>query len=1221
MAKNETGAPTSYEQGIIEKYRKYEPYFGSWYIKSYIGEGSFAHVFEIVRSDFGLEQHSALKIVHVASDKSQIAQMKAEGMTEQDIHESLRASAKDAIKEIRMMDVLKGARNIVYYEDHEIKELPNNQGYDVIIRMELLSSLTKYLAQKNGSIAKKEIARLGIDICRALEECQKNNIIHRDIKTANIFVNASGDFKLGDFGVARMIEKNDVNLSKKGTYSFMAPEVYKGQVYALTADIYSLGIVMYTLLNFNRQPFMPAGSAITNDDRERAMIKRMSGDSELPMPSECESCGLADAVLKACSYSPEDRYQTPGEMREALERLLTDEPEDMENHVRIPKFDLGTLQTSAGDETKKVNYKSDGEGKKKLCRSCHKPISIYAEYCPECGALQKEKKIDSKKLIKIGGIAAACVVLIAGFVFIMTRKGTSDSDKIINNNDTTKSAEKSNSQTSSYQTHYFVNQIDNKPIFEEYRSAEKVTFRDTLSGTPNDAKDISEEHDGSVKVWMIGNEMIIAADGRTGAKDCRMLFAEFTNLKEIDFGGNFRTTGAVRMGYMFYHCSSLSSIDLSAFRTTKVTDFEGMFSGCSSLKSLDLSRFSTPAAENTAFMFKDCSSLEALNLSSFDTSNVTQMYDMFEGCSSLKELDISSFNTSKCESIESMFRECKSLKQIDVSGFDTSSVKSMYAMFWNCESLTGVDVSGFDTTNVEKMGFMFGGCKALSAIDLMNFNTANTTSLERMFSGCTSLVTIRMDESKFVIRDDCNSTDMYAGCSLLNPAGLPGWNGWSAENNSSGTASSNPDSGTAASATSSKSESETTQPSANAGGDERPEIEKMSATMYATIALNVRSGPSTDFDRLGAIAEGEKVQVTGKSGDWYMIDYNGQQGFVSGSYLTTEQPKQQTQKTKQTSGLSTNESLEEYQEKMLSAMGLMLSDNDKKKIKTITFYSSMEKAPSNATDISQSGNGSVVIWRDSNYNCFVASDGGVRPYYSKNYCSLISFFEGFESLEEVNFNNSFNTSEVTNMYSMFSKCSNLKKVNFSGIDTSKVTDMGFMFQGCSSLESLDLSNFDTSNLTAMAGMFYECAKLKSVDLNAFDTSKATTMTLMFCGCTSLKSIDLSGFNTSKVTDMSFMFNDCTSLKSLDLSNFNTSKADNMEYMFSGCTNLTSLDISGFDTSKVTKLKCMFSLCKNLENLKISRNFVIVPEAETNDMYYGCDKLEGNGDLPRPYDYD
>ena len=103
--------------------------------------------------------------------------------------------------------------------------------------------------------------------------------------------------------------------------------------------------------------------------------------------------------------------------------------------------------------------------------------------------------------------------------------------------------------------------------------------------------------------------------------------------------------------------------------------------------------------------------------------------------------------------------------------------------------------------------------------------------------------------------------------------------------------------------------------------------------------------------------------------------------------------------------------------------------------------------------------------------------------------------------------------------------------------------------------------------------------------------------------------------------MTGMFSDCTSLKSLNLSNFDTSKVVDMKRMFNDCASLKSLDISSFDTSKVTAFDGMFSRCKNLEDLKISRNFVIGPEAETNDMYYGCDKLEGNGDLPRPYDYD
>lgn len=71
--------------------------------------------------------------------------------------------------------------------------------------------------------------RLGIDICKALELCQKYNVIHRDIKPENIFVSGSGDFKLGDFGIARTIERASSGLSKKGTYNYMAPEVYRGK--------------------------------------------------------------------------------------------------------------------------------------------------------------------------------------------------------------------------------------------------------------------------------------------------------------------------------------------------------------------------------------------------------------------------------------------------------------------------------------------------------------------------------------------------------------------------------------------------------------------------------------------------------------------------------------------------------------------------------------------------------------------------------------------------------------------------------------------------------------------------------------------------------------------------------------------------------------------------------------------------------------------------------
>jgi surface protein len=162
------------------------------------------------------------------------------------------------------------------------------------------------------------------------------------------------------------------------------------------------------------------------------------------------------------------------------------------------------------------------------------------------------------------------------------------------------------------------------------------------------------------------------------------------------------------------------------------------------------------------------------------------------------------------------------------------------------------------------------------------------------------------------------------------------------------------------------------------------------------------------------------------------------------------------------------------------------------------------------------------------------------------------------SLTSVTFGDNFDTSNVTNMSTMFYSCENLKSLNVSSFDTSKVTNMYSMFSYCKGLTSLDLSNFDTSKVTSMEEMFRNCNKLTELDLSNFDTSNVTNMKNMFKYCTSLTSLNVSSFNTSKVTNMYGMFSDCTSLKSLDLSSFDTSKVTSMDYMFSFSNNLTDL---------------------------------------------------------------
>ena len=240
----------------ITYYKKYEPVFGSWKIVREIGEGSFGKVFEIERRDFGYTYKAALKAITIPQSQSEVKSVLADGMDEQSATSYFRGFVEEMVAEFVLMSKLKGHSNIVSYEDHRVVEHTEGIGWDILIRMELLTPLLDHVSK--NPLSRSDVIKLGIDICKALEVCRKNNIIHRDIKPENIFYSDIGDFKLGDFGIAKTVEKTTGGLSKKGTYTYMAPEVYKGEAYGASVDIYSLGIVLYRFMNNNRTPFLPS---------------------------------------------------------------------------------------------------------------------------------------------------------------------------------------------------------------------------------------------------------------------------------------------------------------------------------------------------------------------------------------------------------------------------------------------------------------------------------------------------------------------------------------------------------------------------------------------------------------------------------------------------------------------------------------------------------------------------------------------------------------------------------------------------------------------------------------------------------------------------------------------------------------------------------------------------------------------------------------------------
>ena len=303
----------------MDEYRKYEPIFGSWYLSKLIGKGSFGKVFEITREELGATYKAALKIISVPQDEDDVRQRMLDGTDVASVSEYYEGLLKEIVNENEIMAKLKGNSNIVSYEDHQIIRHDDGVGYDILIRMELLTPLLDRMIERK--LDEKEVVRLGIDICKALELCHKKKIIHRDIKPQNIFISDNGDFKLGDFGIARTIEKTTGGMSKKGTYTYMAPEVFRGDPYDETVDLYSLGIVLYTLLNGNRGPFLPQQPAkITSLIEEEARTRRFRGEP-LPKPRDAGEM-LAMIIRKACAFYPQERYLSAEQMRLDLESYL-----------------------------------------------------------------------------------------------------------------------------------------------------------------------------------------------------------------------------------------------------------------------------------------------------------------------------------------------------------------------------------------------------------------------------------------------------------------------------------------------------------------------------------------------------------------------------------------------------------------------------------------------------------------------------------------------------------------------------------------------------------------------------------------------------------------------------------------------------------------------------------------------------------------------------------
>ena len=410
--------------------------WNNWTVTSFLGEGSFGKVYGLERNEYGHTYESALKVIRIPRSEDEVTSIRNTGMDEKSVTDYFKSMVNEIVSELALMAELRGNTNIVSYEDHSVIELEDEFGWEIYLRMELLTPLWKYIESK--PFGQEDTVKLGIDLCKALEVCAKSNIIHRDIKPENIFVSRQGDFKLGDFGIAKQMEKATAEMSRKGTVSYMAPEVYKGQKdYDASVDTYSLGIVLYRLLNYNRLPFLPPfPESIQYQDTQNALARRFSGEP-LPAPA-CADRKLADIIVKACSFDPADRFSSPTAMRRALESVLSGDDEatiaegwniggteDTDKTVALINPGLHGQAYSTGSTTGNSFSTGGAAGYTEVGRAADTGSTDASAGNGDnndntSGTPAKPPKPVNKKLI--AGIIAALVIVAAGIAYAMVPK-------------------------------------------------------------------------------------------------------------------------------------------------------------------------------------------------------------------------------------------------------------------------------------------------------------------------------------------------------------------------------------------------------------------------------------------------------------------------------------------------------------------------------------------------------------------------------------------------------------------------------------------------------------------------------------------------------------------------------------------------------------------------------------------------------------------------------
>ena len=1028
--------------------------FPGWEVVRKIGEGSFGGVYEIHRTlPGGRVEKCALKKLSVPRNDGEIQELISQSFSTESITAHYKNQMGELVNEYSLTQELSSCKNVVGCYDVRFIQHDDGIGWDIYIRMELLNPLRQALS---AEYQEATVLRLGLDMCNALLACQEHSIIHRDIKPENILVSDRGEFKLGDFGIAKVSERTGTG-TMTGTMGYMAPEVANRQHYGPQADIYSLGMVLYWMMNRRTLPFLPLPPSIpTGAQRQQAQDRRLSGE---PLPPPIDgSEALRKIVLKACAFSPAERYRSAEEMQAALQSCMStpaaprmqrqkpmappapiseptviDTPTELERepavHANAPRQaqqipeQQGRQQMAEKQTPEKEAPKKDAPPKKqKKPVIYHVMVSLIAVAlilaCCGIGVVifsYAERRAEAAKTEQ--AYQAALVLMEEG-------NYSDAADAFAALGDYGDSAEKAQEAG---------RLLEQSRKEQSYQDAQALMDGRDYSAAAEAFEALGDYADSASKVQEAHRLQAMEADYQAAQAlmdDGKYMQAMWA-FKALDYLDSQEKTQEARDCFI---ASQRTSLSAGNFCTLGLRNDSAV----------------VITASNGGGFHGETNWRDIVEISAGGGHNAGLRSDgtvVAAGSNDYGQCDVSSW--TDIVAVSAGWEHTVGLHS------DGTVVATGRNENGECDTDSWTDIVAVSTGNMRTVGLRADGTVVTTGSNdyYGECDTDSWTDIVAVSAGGARTVGLRADGTVVTT----GSIDYYGECDTdswtdivavstgyLHTVGL----------RSDGTV--------VATGLNGCGECDT---------DSWTDIVAVSTGIMYTVGLRsdgtvVATGSNDcgqcDVSSWTNIATGQQI-LSGSEDP--QAPNSGSSDSPQAAIVGTLQPH------------PTGENFSQLRYAVFD------SGIGRDEVRKITFMGSRNLAPLFAWDVSEERDGSVVAWVEGDsgsYDLYIAANGRIRA----TYCSELFAF--YYNVEEINFNGVLDTSQATDMFRMFQYCNKLTGLDLSSFDTSCVTDMVEMFDSCGGLSNLDLSSFDTSHVTNMVGMFRGCQSLTDLDLSSFD---------------------------------------------------------------------------------------------------------------------------------------